>query len=105
MNVAELKALNPNVNFIKTKYFVDKPNIQILKDAFIPDDDMKAFPENITEKTRIYPLSVTEYPGVLKRMTAMEAGAWAISKCRQQGWDLDYDNFQCCLSNLEMDYN
>ena len=43
-------------------------------------------------------------PSVLKRMTAMEAGVWAIEKCHQQHWDLTLDNFQCCLANLEMDF-
>lgn len=103
MTVAELRARAPYVNFIKTKTYVDRPNVALLKEAFIPDDDMPTFPE-IKENTRIYPLSVEAYPSVLRRMTAMEAGAWAMEKCRQQNWSLDLDNFQCCLANLEMDY-
>ena len=100
---AELRSKHPNVNFIKTKTVVERPNAGLLKENFIPDEDMESFPE-IKDDTRIYPLSVSEYPSVLQRMTAMEAGSWAIDKCRQQGWALELDNFQCCLANLEMDY-
>ena len=104
MTVQELKARYPDVHFIKTKTPVERPNLALLKEAFIPDGDTPSFPDNITEKTRIYPLSVTAYPAVLRRMTAMEAGAWAITKCRQQKWEAELDNFQCCLANLEMDF-
>ena len=104
MTAAELKARNPNVHFIKTKHPVERLNIALLQEAFIPDDDTPSFPNQINEKTRIYPLSVTAYPAVLRRMTAMEAGAWAITKCHQQHWELELDNFQCCLANLEMDF-
>ncbi len=103
MTVSELKATKPNVNFIKTKCVVDIPDAKLLEEAFIPDDDMPVFPK-IEKGTRIYPLSITEYPAVLKGKTAMEAGAWAITKCRQQNWKLDLDNIQCCLANLEMDF-
>lgn len=103
MTVAELKEIQPNVNFIKTKRFIDVPDVNLLEDAFIPDKDMPVFPK-IEKGTRIYPLSITEYPAVLKRMTAMEAGAWAITKCRQQNWTLVLENFQACLANLEMDF-
>ncbi len=103
MTVEELRAKAPKVNFIKTKFLVEEPKLELLKEAFIPDADMKEFP-SIEAGTRIFPLSVTTYPSVLRRMTAMQAGAWAIDKCRQQNWTLDLDNFQCCLANLEMDY-
>ena len=103
MTAEELRAKNPKINFIKTKSLVEKPDPELLKEAIIPDEDMPEFPK-IEEGTRIYPLSITAYPSVLKRMTAMEAGAWAIEKCHQQGWDLTLDNFQCCLANLEMDF-
>ena len=103
MTKEELKAKNPKINFIKTKWLVEKPDPELLKEAFIPDEDMTEFPK-IETGTRIYPLSITTYPSVLKRMTAMEAGVWAIEKCHQQHWDLTLDNFQCCLANLEMDF-
>ena len=102
MTVAELKEIQPNVNFIKTKRFIDVPDVKLLEDAFIPDEDMPVFPK-IEKGTRIYPLSITEYPAVLTKMTAMEAGVWAIEKCHEQEWDFELENFQCCLSNLEMD--
>ena len=104
MTPAELKKTAPHINFIKTKFLVERPNVELLKSAFIPDEDMPEFPE-IKENTRIFPLSITAYPSVLKRMTAMEAGIWAITKCRQQNWEYSLDNFQCCLANLEMDFN
>lgn len=103
MTTAELKANYPNVYFIKTKILVEKPDPNLLKDNFIPDDDVTRFPE-IRKGMRIYPLSITAYPSVLKSMTAMEAGAWAMTKCEQQDWELSLDNFQCCLANLEMDF-
>ena len=98
----ELKEKYPNMNFIKTKVFVEKQNLELLKNAFIPDEDMPDFPE-FYDGIRILPFSITEYPSVLNRMTAMEAGSWAISKCKEQKWELNLDNFQCCLANLEMD--
>jgi hypothetical protein len=104
MTAAELRQKKPEVFFIKTKQFVSEPKLALLKEAFIPDDDVPTFPETLTKNTRIYPLAVTEYPSVLRRMTAMEAGAWAITKCHQQKWPLELDNFQCCLANLEMDF-
>ncbi|MCR5252597.1 MAG: hypothetical protein K6C98_02655 [Treponema sp.] len=103
MTAEELKKAKPNVNFIKTKVFVEKPDIELLKSSFIPDEDMPEFPK-IEKGTRIYPLSITEYPSVLSRMTAMEAGAWAITKCKQENWELELENFQSCLANLEMDF-
>lgn len=103
MTAAELRSSAPSVYFIKTKWPVETPNVELLKEAFIPDKDMPEFPER-KENMRIYPLSVTSYPSILSRMTAMEAGAWAITKCRQQNWELELDNFQSCLANLEMDF-
>lgn len=107
MTVAELHERYPNAHFIKTKNLVERPNIGLMMEAFIPDADTPEFPVNPfdhSEKTTIYPLSVTVYPGVLSRMTAMEAGAWAASKCKQQKWELSKDNIEACLANLEMDF-
>ena len=103
MTVEELRKKKPEINFIKTKCVVEKPDVKLLQEAFIPDEDMPEFPE-IKEGTRIYPLSITEYPAVLSRMTAMQAGVWAIQKCNSEGWEMELDNFQCCLANLEMDF-
>ena len=103
MTAAELKAKLPEVYFIKTKVLVETPDLKLLQDNFIPDDDTPSFPE-IRKGIRIYPLSITAYPSILKSMTAMEAGAWAMTKCEQQDWELSLDNFQCCLANLEMDF-
>ncbi len=106
MNLEEFKRRFPKTYFIKTKKFFDEPDVKGMKEAFIPDEDMKDFPlDNGWDKdTRLYPLSIADYPRVLSRMTGMEAGAWAIGKCLQQHWAPDYDNVQCCLANLEMDY-
>lgn len=105
MTAQELKKYHPDVFFVKTKKFIDRPNYYLIKESYIPEDD-SPFPEvkQLNENTRLYPLSITAYPGVLKRMSAMEAGAWAVTKCRQQKWELTLDNFQCCLANLEMDF-
>ena len=40
MTKAELKAKNPKINFIKTKWLVEKPDPELLKEAFIPNEDM-----------------------------------------------------------------
>ncbi|MBQ3670154.1 MAG: hypothetical protein IJR39_07095 [Treponema sp.] len=104
MTKAELKERYPNTHFIKTKHPVERPTPALLMEAFIPDADTPEFPDWKAPNTRIYPLSITAYPSVLRRMTAMEAGVWAITKCKQQKWDLELDNFQCCLANLEMDF-
>ena len=104
MTAEELKTNHPHTHFIRTKSYIDKPDIELMKREFIPDDDTPVFPELIPEKSKCYPLSITSFPGVLKRMTAIEAGAWAITKCLQQNWQVDKDNIECCLSNLEMDF-
>lgn len=104
MTVEDSRIERPSVYFIRTKEKVWEPNEELLKSAFIPESDQSDFPEIIEGKTRIYPLAETSFPGVLRRMTATQAGSWAISKCRQQKWEVSLDNIECCLSNLEMDY-
>jgi len=99
-----LKSRYPRTHFIKTKSYIEKPDVALMQREFIPDSDTPAFPEIIMGKSKCYPLSVTSFPGVLKRMTALEAGAWAITKCQEQNWQVDKDNIECCLSNLEMDF-
>lgn len=103
MTVQELKERFPETHFIRTKSYIEKPDVELMRREFIPDEDSPEFPEIISKKTRICPLSVTAFPSVLRRMTAMEAGAWAISKCFQQGWTADKDDIESCLSNLEME--
>lgn len=104
MTVQELKERYPDTHFIRTKSYIEKPDAGLMRKEFIPDADSPEFPEITPGKTKICPLSVTSFPSVLRRMTAMEAGAWAISKCFQQGWPRDKDNIECCLSNLEMEF-
>ena len=104
MTAEELKTRYAATHFIKTKSYIEKPDLDLMRKEFIPDDDTPTFPEIIIGKSKLYPLSITAFPGVLKRMTALEAGAWAITKCRQQKWEAELDNFQCCLANLEMDF-
>lgn len=108
MTVDEIRQKRTPTFFIKTKSFIEFNDIRIMRKEFIPDSDMPEFPpisdEAPVESYRIYPLSVTEFPGVLSHMTAMQAGAWAVTKCLSVGWELSYDNFNSCLANLEMDY-
>lgn len=103
MTVQELKERFPDTHFIKTKSYIEMPDIGLMEREFIPDEDSPEFPEITSKKTKICPLSVTAFPSVLRRMTAMAAGAWAVSKCFQQGWTTDKDDIECCLSNLEME--
>ena len=104
MTSQELKTRYPQTHFVKVKSYIDKPDVEQIKSQFIPDSDTPEFPEIIIGKSKCYPLSITSFPSVLKRMTALEAGAWAITKCKQQNWQGDKDNIECCLSNLEMDF-
>lgn len=104
MTGAELKTQFPHTHFIKTKSYIEKPDVELMKREFIPDSDTKEFPEIIIGKSKCYPLAVTSFTAVLMRMTAIEAGAWAITKCMQQNWQIDKDNIECCLANLEMDF-
>ena len=104
MTAEELKTRYAATHFIKTKSYIEKPDLALMREKFIPDDDTPIFPEIIIGKSKLYPLSITAFPGVLKRMTALEAGAWAITKCQQQGWQIDKDNIESCLANLEMDF-
>lgn len=109
-----------NIYFIKTKntiqtplYFdgknkLDEKLVKKFQEEFIPDSVWETFPikqlDGYPYPFIFYPLSVESYKGVLSRMSCKDAGEWAISKCRQQNWDTDFFNIQCCLANLEMDY-
>ena len=96
-----LKAgLNPDkrVSFCKVNKKIDEENFTAdFNDAFIRDDDTP-----ISGPDMLWiPLDINSFPGVLKCMTANQAGYWAIRKCKQQGWPIT--DWECCLSNLEMD--
>lgn len=92
MTVENARIEYPSVYFIRTKQKVWKPNEELLKSAFISESDQNEFPEIIEGKTRIYPLAESSFPEVLRRMTATQASSWAISKCRQQKWEVSIDN-------------
>lgn len=97
------RAFSP-LYFIRTKKHINQPNIKVLREQFIAESDQAEFPPLKYENTRIYPIAEADFPGVLSRMTATQAGEWARSKCHQQNWEVDLDNIECCLSNLEMDF-
>ena len=84
---------------------VREPKVDELKKYFIPDRDMPTFPDKIVDGTRIYPLAESSFPGVLSGYTAMEAGVWAVHKCKAENWEINLANINCCLNNLEMDFN
>lgn len=96
-----LKAgLNPEkkVSFCKVSKKITAQNFDTeFRKSIIIDDDT---PKNFSEVLWI-PLDVNAFPGVLRSMTANQAGYWAIKKCRQQGWP--NTDWECCLTNLEMD--
>lgn len=96
-----LKAgVNPEkkVSFCKVNKKITAENFTAeFKDAIIIDDDT---PKNFNGVHWI-PLDVNVFPGVLRSMTANQAGYWAIKKCRQQSWPIT--DWECCLANLEMD--
>ena len=85
------------VAFCKVKKPISKENFVEIKDNFIPDSDLP----NLEGKLKLLPLSITDYPKVLSSMTANQAGYWALMKCKEENWHIS--DFECCLSNLEMD--
>ena len=100
MTKEEFTKTCPNLVFVKTKKHIDSQG-KLRNENFIFDDDTPTLVKNATV---IMPLSITDFPGVLKSMTAMEAGIWAVSKCNQQKWEITRDNVDSCLANLEMDF-
>ena len=58
MTAQEFKKNFPDAFFVKTRKFIDKPSYQLVKESYIPEDD-SPFParEQLSEKTRLYPLS------------------------------------------------
>lgn len=85
------------VAFCKVKKPISKENFAEFKDNFIPDSDLP----NLEGKLKLLPLSITDYPKVLSSMTANQAGYCALMKCKEQNWHIS--DYECCLSNLEMD--
>ena len=85
------------VAFCKVNKPISKDNFAELKDNFIPDSDLP----NLEGKLKLLPLSITDYPKVLSSMTANQAGYWALMKCKEENWHIS--DYECCLSNLEMD--
>ena len=90
----------PNLAFVKSKIRIEEQG-GMKDENFIFDDDT---PTLVKNATTVMPLSITDFPGVLKSMSAMEAGVWAVTKCQEQGWEITRDNIESCLSNLEMDF-
>ena len=39
MTAQELKKSHPDVFFVKTKKFIDRPNYYLIKESYIPEDD------------------------------------------------------------------
>lgn len=100
MNMDEFRLEYPNLVFVKSRSHIENEN-ELRDENFIFDDDT---PTLVKNATTVMPLSVTDFPGVLKSMTAMEAGVWAVSKCREQKWEISRENIDSCLANLEMDF-
>lgn len=93
--------------FIKSKTTLKGTYSFNINDFVIDSDtpnEVTPTSKGLPEGTRLFPLSMVSYPEVLKRMTAMEAGLWALNKCISEKWDLNYGNVKCCLANLEMDF-
>lgn len=100
MTVEKIMKPYPNLVFIKTRFHIENQN-QLKDENFIFEDDT---PELKKNQTQIMPLSITDFPGVLASSTAMEAGAWAITICQKQNWEISKENIEACLANLEMDF-
>ena len=100
MTVEEIMKPYPNLVFIKTRCRIENEN-QLKDENFILEDDTPELKKNLT---KIMPLSITDFPGVLASSTAMEAGSWAITICKKQNWEICRENIEACLANLEMDF-
>ena len=100
MNMDEFRLEYPNLVFVKSRSHIENEN-ELRDENFIFDDDT---PTLVKNATTVMPLSVTDFPRVLKSITAMEAGVWAVSKCREQKWEISRENIDSCLANLEMDF-
>lgn len=104
MTAEEFRARYPRTHFIRTKSYIDRPDVELMRREFVPDMDTPEFPEIIVGRSKCYPLSETSFPNVLRCMSALEAGAWAVSKCFEQGWQICKGNIEACLANLDMDF-
>ena len=86
------------VAFCKVKKTITEENFKTeILENFIPDTDLQSLEGNL----KLLPLSITDYPKVLSSMTANQAGYWALMKCKEENWHIS--DYECCLSNLEMD--
>ena len=100
MTKKEFTQKYPTLVFVKTKSRVEAGE-ELRDDNFIFDDDTPALVKGVSV---IMSLSIADFPGILKSMTAMEAGMWAVEKCFQQGWEVGRETIETCLANLEMDF-
>lgn len=85
------------VAFCKVKKPINSSNFDTeLVESFIPEPDLPS-----PNGKKLIPLSITDYPNILSKMTANQAGYWALMKCKEQKWHIS--DYKCCLANLEMD--
>lgn len=101
--VEEFRKENPHVTFFRASQRVDIPDLNLFREAFIPDWDTKEFPTQLFRDTKIIPISETSYPECLARYSAMQLGIWALEKIKREKWELSNQNIYACLSNLEME--
>ena len=101
--VEEFRRANPHVTFFRASQRVEKPDYNLLKEAFVPDWDTKEFPEQVYRDSKIIPISETSYPACLARYSAMQLGIYALERIKRENWELSNENIYCCLANLEME--
>lgn len=100
MTKEEFTQKYPTLVFVKTKSRVEAGE-GLRDDNFIFADNTPALVKDVSV---IMPLNVADFPCVLRSMTAMEAGMWAVGKCLRQGWEVSGETIESCLANLEMDF-
>ena len=97
---------HPNIMFVRVDKRTDDMDYKTgknMKEHFIPDSDTPAFPY-VALGGVIWPIPKKSFPGVLRGLSAMEAGVWAYHKCEKEHWEPTINNIYACLNNLEMDF-
>ena len=97
---------HPNIMFVRVDTTTDDMNYETgknMREHFIPDCDTPSFPPIVVGSV-VWPIPKDSFPGVLRGLSAMEAGVWAYHKCEKEHWEPTINNIYACLNNLEMDF-
>lgn len=102
MTIEQMKKQYPKLFFIKTSDNIPVPDYHLMKSKFIPDFDTKECPP-LQIGMELYPISKRIYPAICAVLTSMQAGAYAVTVCNRENWELTKENLECAWGNLESD--